>query len=52
MVGKELIVFVDSAVWLNEMKRYSRAKVLANVQARVGRGSVTSVQFAMDPDEP
>jgi len=48
--GHALIVFVDSSVWLNELKRYGQEKILANVQRRAGAGRVRTLSLQPDPD--
>ena len=45
-----LIVFVDSSVWLNELARYGKDEMLANIQKRFGRDKVRSLSFQLDPD--
>jgi len=44
-----LTVFVDSAVWLDQLKRYSRREVLSKIQERFGRDKIRDVRFAPDP---
>mgnify|MGYP000299118471 CR=1 FL=1 len=50
--GKTLIVFVDSAVWLHELARYGRQKMLMNVQRRVGPQAVSALVLRPDPEGP
>jgi predicted nucleic acid-binding Zn ribbon protein len=45
-----LIVFVDSSVWLNELARYGKDEMLANLQKRFGRDNIRSLSFQLDPD--
>jgi len=45
-----LVVFVDSSVWLNELARYGKDELLANLQKRFGRDKVRSLSFQLDPD--
>ena len=45
-----LFVFVDSAVWLHELKRLGQARMLQNVQAHAGAGSVKRLMLVPDPD--
>jgi len=45
-----LIVFVDSSVWLNELARYGKDEMLANLQKRFGRDKIRSMSFQLDPD--
>jgi len=47
---RKLVVFVDSSVWLNELVRYSRGKILANLQKRFGQDKVRSIAIQLDPD--
>jgi predicted nucleic acid-binding Zn ribbon protein len=47
---RTLIVFVDSSVWLSELKRYGQDKILVNVQRRAGADRVRAVSLQMDPD--
>jgi predicted nucleic acid-binding Zn ribbon protein len=44
-----LFVFVDSSVWLSELQRYSKKKVLAIIRERFKSG-VRDVRFQLDPD--
>lgn len=46
--GKRLVVFVESSVWLNEMARYGKKLLLANLKKDFG-DKVTSVSFQLDP---
>jgi predicted nucleic acid-binding Zn ribbon protein len=46
----ELRVFVDSAVWLSELKRWGGPKVLSNLTRRFGPSRIRAVRFEMDPD--
>jgi len=50
MDQKTLVVFVDSAVWLNELKRYGKTVLLKNVQQAVGEARVKAVELRPDPD--
>ena len=45
-----LVVFVDSAVWLNELKRYGQARMLENLQNRFGVDKIKSLSLQPDPD--
>ena len=50
-VQKEnLFVFVDSSVWLNELVRYGKDAILANLRKHFGDGKIKSVSFQLDPD--
>ena len=44
-----LIVFVDSAVWLGEISRYGRGRILAGLQKSLGQGLVREIRFRLDP---
>ena len=45
-----LVVFVDSSVWLNELSRYGKGPMLAGVQKRFGADKIKSVSFLLDPE--
>ena len=47
--NKSLTIFVDSSVWLNELARFGRDKMLANVQKRFGADRITEVRLKLDP---
>lgn len=49
LAGKALVVYVDSSVWLSELVRYSRHKMLERVRERVGGGKVDVLRFELDP---
>ena len=51
MERKKLTVFVDSSVWLNELLRYGRKQMLANLQKRFGSDRIVSVNLVSDPDD-
>ncbi len=46
----KLIVFVDSSVWLSELKRYGRKEMLEKLQKRFGRDKIKDLALQMDPD--
>lgn len=48
--AKELTVFVDSSVWLNELSRYGRKEMLAKLEQRFGDRDIKSVNLKLDPD--
>jgi hypothetical protein len=48
--GAELTVYVDSSVWLNELKRYGMQTMLKNIQERFGPNRVRKLRLQMDPD--
>lgn len=45
-----LTVFVDDAVWLNELKRYWRTEMLKKLQNRFGEKSIRKLILQPDPD--
>ena len=45
-----LTVFVRGSTWLNELSRYGKQQLLANVQAKFGADRIKSVRFQLDPD--
>jgi predicted nucleic acid-binding Zn ribbon protein len=48
----KLIVFVDSATWLNELKRFNQGQMLKNLQARFGAKKIRSLALQPDPGVP
>jgi len=48
--GCQLSVFVDSSVWVNELKRYGAKEMLQNLQARFGAGRIRNIRIQLDPD--
>lgn len=47
---RNLVVFVDSSVWLNELLRYGRKKILLNLQKQFGADRIKSVSLQLDPE--
>ena len=48
--GSVLYVYVDSSVWLHELKRYGRRDMLANIRRHLGDGAgIRSLRFVPDP---
>jgi predicted nucleic acid-binding Zn ribbon protein len=47
--NKNLTIFVDGSVWLNELVRYGRDKMLASLQKRFGADRITTVTLRLDP---
>ena len=45
-----LVVFVDSSVWLNELARYARARLLGALHDRFGADRILKLRFLNDPD--
>jgi hypothetical protein len=50
MYGAELIVYVDSSVWMQELSRYGIKGLLAKVQEKYGCTKVKSIRLQLDPD--
>ncbi len=48
--GSRLTVFVDSSVWLNELKRYGAKQMLQNLQSRFGASRIRNIRLQVDPD--
>ncbi|MBT3194294.1 MAG: DUF721 domain-containing protein [Verrucomicrobia bacterium] len=48
--GCQLSVFVDSSVWLNELKRYGLKQMLQNLQARFGASRIRNLRLQLDPE--
>ena len=46
----QLVVFVDSAVWLNELKRYGRRGIISKLQERFGAETIKNVVLQPDPE--
>jgi len=46
-----LVIFVDSAVWLNELARYERAGILARLQQRFGVEVIKALRLQADPED-
>lgn len=47
---QNLIVFVDSSVWLNELARYEQAGILARFQKRFGADAIKALRLKADPE--
>ena len=47
--NRQLVVFVDSATWLNELKRYNQAEMLKKLQARFGADKIRRLSLQPDP---
>ena len=50
MNGSELIVYVDSSVWLHELQRYGLKGMYAKVKAHCDRQEIKSIRLQLDPD--
>lgn len=48
---KTLSVYVDSPVWLNELRRMGQRHLLNNLQKQFGPSRITDVQLALDPGQ-
>ena len=46
----QLTIFVDSSVWLYELKRNAMKIILRNFAKRYGNGKIKRVQFQLDPE--
>ncbi|NQU40330.1 MAG: DUF721 domain-containing protein [Lentisphaerae bacterium] len=46
---KALTVYVDSPIWLNELRRVGQQLMLNNVQKRFGPSRITSIRLELDP---
>jgi predicted nucleic acid-binding Zn ribbon protein len=45
-----LVVFVDSSVWMSELSRYGKDKILNNIRERFGTKKIRSISLQLDPD--
>lgn len=45
-----LVIFVDSAVWLDELVRYERPRLLRDLQGRFGADRIQNLRFLNDPN--
>ena len=50
VIGRTLVVFVDSSVWLSELTRYGREPMLAKIRERFGDQQVNAIRLQIDPD--
>jgi predicted nucleic acid-binding Zn ribbon protein len=48
---KTLSVYVDSPVWLNELRRMGQQHLLNNLQKQFGRSKITAVKLELDPGQ-
>ena len=46
-----LVIFVDSAVWLDELARYERAGILARLHQRFGAEAIKALRLQADPED-
>jgi len=45
-----LVIFVDSAVWLDELARYERAGIFVRLQQRFGAEAIKALRLQADPE--
>lgn len=50
LFGAELIVYVDSSVWLHELTRYGLKGMFMKLQAFPGSERVKGIRLQLDPD--
>lgn len=50
VLEQQLIVYVDSSVWLNELSRYGQKRLLENIRNVLPESPITSIRFQLDPD--
>ncbi len=50
MRNRELVVYVDSPVWLHELSRYGVSRMRANIQERLGADQIGSIRLQLDPE--
>jgi len=50
LTNGNLTIFVDSSVWMNELQRYSKGKILENLQESFGKGRIKTIGFRLNPD--
>ncbi|MDP6491603.1 MAG: DUF721 domain-containing protein [Kiritimatiellia bacterium] len=48
---KTLAVYVDSPVWLNELRRMGQRHLLNNLQKQFGPSKITAVNLKLDPGQ-
>lgn len=51
MYGSELVVYVDSSVWLHELQRYGLKGMCAKVQAHCTQQNIKGIRLQLDPDQ-
>lgn len=49
MNGTNLVIFVDSSVWLSELTRYSKKTITDKLQARFGKAKIGSISIQINP---
>jgi predicted nucleic acid-binding Zn ribbon protein len=50
LADKTLTVYVDSPVWLNELRRMGQRILLNNLQQKFGAGKIASLRLDLDPE--
>lgn len=50
MRNLELVVYVDSPVWLHELSRYGVQRMRTNIQAQFGADRIRSIRLQLDPE--
>ena len=48
--GSTLVVFVDNSVWLSELQRFGKRRMVENLKQRYGPDRIRAVRFQLDPD--
>jgi len=49
--GTRLVVFVDNSVWLSELSRFGKKKLLERIQKVWGADRIQDITLRMDPGE-
>jgi hypothetical protein len=47
--NKNLTIFVDGSVWLSELARFGRDKILSNLHKRFGADRIKTIYLKLDP---
>jgi len=50
LIGGVLVVYVDSSVWLEELRRFVHVQMLTKLQEKFGAERIRSLRFQPDPD--
>lgn len=50
MRDRELVVYVDSSVWLHELSRYGLKRMTTNIQQHIGADKVRTIRLQLDPE--
>jgi predicted nucleic acid-binding Zn ribbon protein len=51
VVGGEVHIFVDSSVWLSELQRMWKTRILELLRAKFGGDRIRSLRFVIDPGD-